>query len=284
MVTTTFHFPSLLRRGLLACTIFLYSLSATAESISFRLSLTGSSTLIVTMIGEGQAFYPAVLHMLPDGRWEPLVSKPGSALPAEMLPGKNYELEWPDTRSPQSLTPFEHLQPVMVRYYEKDGISFGQIAFINTPPPAMETLQVGYSNGSLVIAPPEANRAASADSNTIRASWVLWPQEDGIALIHKPLHFEHRQPPAQRIEWQSGASAFHINTGKGEPDAILLHETAQGYVLQTVAGSGLQGRQQRTAWLDASSKFYGAALMSAFVAAIALLLYLLRATRKNTTP
>jgi hypothetical protein len=283
MVTTTFHFLSLLRRGLLAYTIFLFSLSAAAESISFRLSLTGSSTLIVTMIDEGQAFYPAVLRMLPDGRWEPLVSKPSSALPAEMLPGKNYELEWPDTRSPQSLTPFEHLQPVMVRYYEKDGVSFGQIAFINAPQPTIETLKAGYSNGSLVITSPEANRADGA-SNAIRATWVLWPQEEGIALIHKPLRFDHVQPPAQRIKWQSGASVFHINTGKGEPEAILLHETAQGYALQTVSGSGLQGRQQRTAWLDASSKFYGAALMSALVAAIALLLYLLRAARKNTTP
>lgn len=284
MVTTTFHLPSILRCGLLACTIFLFSLSAAAEGISFTLSLTGSSTLIVTMAGEGQAFYPAVLRMLPDGHWESLVSKPGSALPAEMLLGKNYELEWPDTRLPQSLTPFERLRPVMVRYHEKDGISFGQVTFFHTPPTTTKPLQAGYANGSLVIAPPEANRAGDTTSNTIHTTWVLWPQEEGITLIHKPLNFKHVQPPAQRIEWQPGAIASHINTGRGEPDAMLLHETSQGYVLQTVTGSGLQGRQQRAAWLEASSKFYGAALLFSFVAAITLLLYLLRSVRGNTTP
>ncbi|MDO8813316.1 MAG: hypothetical protein Q7J38_14970 [Gallionella sp.] len=281
-MTSTFHLPSLLRRGLLACTISLFSLSAAAESISFILSLTGSSTLVVTMVGDGQAFYPAVLRMLPDGRWEPLVPTPGSDLPAEMLPGKNYELEWPDTRPLQSLTPFEYLLPVMVRYFEQDGISSGQIAFFYAPPTAVESLQAGYSNGSLVIAPPEANRAGDTTSNTIHTTWVLWPQEEGITLIHKPLNFKHVQPPAQRIEWQPGAIASHINTGRGEPDAMLLHETSHGYVLQTVTGSGLQGRQQRAAWLEASSRFYGAALLFAFVAAIALLLYLFRSVRRTT--
>lgn len=282
MVTTTFYLPSLLRRGLLACAVFWVSLSAMAGEISFRLSLTGS-TLIVTLLGEGQAFYPAVLRMLPDGRWEPLKSKPGSTLPAEMLPGENYELEWPDTRPLQNLTPIERLQSVMVRYYEKDGISFGQISFFYPPPPATTLAQTNYINGSLVIAPPDTNHATGADSNTIRASWVLWPQEGDISLIHEPLHFEHTQPPAQRIEWQSGASAFHINTGRSEPDVMLLHETDRGYVLQTIIGNSLQGQQQRAAWLDASSKFYGIALLSMLASIIALLLYHIRATRRNTT-
>lgn len=257
------------------------SVPAMAGDISFRLSLTGS-TLIVTLLGESQAFYPAVLRMLPDGRWEPLAPKSGSVLPAELLPGKNYELEWPDTRPLQDLTQLERLLPVMVRYFEVDGVSFGQIAFINAPPPAIETLQAGYSNGSLVIAPPKADRAVGAASNTIHATWVLWPQEEGIALINEPLRFEHVQPPARRIEWQPGASTFRINTGKVQPEAMLLHETAQGYVLQTVAGSGLQGRQQRAVWLEASSKFYGIALLSALVAVIALLLHFIRAARGNT--
>ncbi|GAB3477883.1 hypothetical protein [Polaromonas eurypsychrophila] len=257
------------------------SVPALAGGISFRLSAT-DSTLIVTLLGESQAFYPSVLRMLPDGRWEPLATKPGSVLPAELLPGKNYALEWPDTRPLQGLTQIERLLPVMVRYFEVGGVSFGQIVFINAPPPAIEILQASYVNGLLVVTPPEANHIDSATSNTIHATWVLWPQEEGIALISEPLRFEHVQPPARRIEWQSGASAVHINTGKGQPDAMLLHETAQGYVLQTVAGSGLQGRQQRAVWLEASSKFYGMALLSALVAVIALLLYFIRAARGST--
>lgn len=249
-----------------------------AGEISYRLSLTGS-TLIVTLLGESPVFYPAVLRMRSDGRWEPLAPKPGSALPAELIPGNNYELEWPTAHLSQDLTRPEHFLPVMVRYFESNGISFGQIAFIYAPPPAAEILQAGYANGLLVIAPPKARGAAA--SNTIRATWVLWPQEEGIAPIHKPLHFEHVQPQAQRIAWQSGANAFRINTGLAQPEAVLLHETSQGYVLQTVAGGG---RQPRATWLDAGSTFYGMALLMALVAVAVLLLHLVRTTRKNLNP
>lgn len=277
MVTAPFRLSPLLRHGLLTCTLFLVSLSALAGDISFRLSLSGS-TLTVTPLGQGPAFYLAVLHMLPDGRWEPLLPKSGSAIPAELLPGKDYQLEWPDTRPLQSLTPFERLQPVMVRYFEQDGVGFGQISFFHPPPPATAPLQAGYSDGLLVISPPVAHDAAPA----IRATWVLWPQEGGIAPLHQPPGFEHVQPAARRIEWQPGANAIRIDSGKGQPEAVLLHETAQGYVLQMVAASGVQGSQQRAAWLEASSKFYGIALLAALAAAVALLLYRVRAARGNT--
>jgi len=280
MVTPPFRLTPLLRRGLLTCTIFLVSLSALAGDISFRLSLSGS-TLTVTLLGESPAFYPTVLHMLPDGRWEPLAPKSGSPLPAELLPGKDYQLEWPDTRPLQSLTPFERLQPVMVRYFEQDGVSFGQISFFHPPPPATAPLQAGYSDGLLMVSPPAVNRAPSDTAHAIRATWVLWPQEEGIAPLHQALSFEHVQPAAQRIEWQPGANAIQFNTGKGQPEAILLHESAQGYVLQTLLGSGLQGRQQRADWLEANSKFYGIALLAALAAVIALLLYRVRVAREN---
>jgi len=261
----------------LTCILFLVSLSALAGDISFRLSLS-DSTLTITPLGQSPVFYPAVLHMLADGRWEALAPKSGLALPAELLPGKDYQLEWPDTRPLQDLTPFERLQPVMVRYFEQDGVSFGQISFFHPPPPATAPLQAGYSEGLLVVRPPAARDTAHA----IRASWVLWPQEEGIAPLHQSPGFEHVQPAARRIEWQAGANAIQIDSGKGQPEAVLLHESAQGYELQTLAGSGLQGRQQRAAWLDASSKLYGMALLAALAAVAALLLYRARAARGNT--
>lgn len=232
--------------------------------------LPSGSTLTVTLLGDSAAFYPAVLRMLPDGRWERLQPKPGSVVPAELLPGKKFEMAWPDARPLQSLAPLVSLQPVMVRYFEADGVSFGQIAFFHPPPVARETLKVGYADGSLVIEPP-------ATSSAIRATWVLWPQEEGIAPIQKRLRFEHEQPAAQRIEWRPGARASHIDTGRGQPEAVLLHETAQGYFQQTMADGGVRGRQQRAAWLEASATFYGITLLFALAAMMTVRLHFKRA-------
>jgi len=150
-----------LRNGLLAWIIFLVSFPAIADDISFRLSLD-DATLMVTLLGEKTVFYPEVLRMLPDGRWEPLAPKPGTALPAEMLPEKEYALKWTDRPLP-SLAPIERLLPLMVRYFEQDGINSGQISFFYAPPTATKTIQAGYANGLLVIEPPD--RAASAAEN-----------------------------------------------------------------------------------------------------------------------
>ena len=275
-------FRLLLCRGILAGALCLASFSAMAVGISFRLMLSGA-TLVVTPLGEGQAFYPAVLRMLPDGRWEALAAKPGAVVPAEWLPGRQLEMAWPDTRPLQRLTSFEQLQPVMVRYYEKDGVSFGQIAFINAPPPAMETLQAGYADGMLAVAPPQANRADAAP-NAIRATWVLWPQEEGISPLRKALHYDHAQPPAQRIEWYPGAKPAHIDTGRGQPYAMLLHETGHGYVVQTVEGSGLQGWRQRAAWIEAGSRLLWLALLPALLAVMALTRHFVRGRREKTFP
>lgn len=264
-----FRWSILISRTLLICAIWMASLPALAGDTAFRLTLDGS-TLIVTSLGKDQAFYPAVLRLLPDGRWQPLSAQPGSTLPAELIKDQDYLLAWPDAQ--QDFSRIENLLPVMVRYFDVNGASFGQIAFLNTPPPAADTLQAGYIDGSLAISPPQTGQP-------IRASWVLWPQEEGMAALDKPLRFEHVQPPAQRIAWQASAGTFHLSTGGAQPDVVLLHETARGFVLQTVAGNNLTDRQQRTNWIDASTVLYRAALVAALLAAIALLPHFIRTRR-----
>lgn len=262
----------LFSRTLLACAILIASFPAMAGDTAFRLTLD-DATLIVTSLGKDQAFYPAALRLLPDGRWQSLLAKPGSTLPAELIKDQDYLFVWPGAQPPQDFTRLENLLPVMVRYFDINGASFGQIAFLNTPPPATDTLQVSYIDGSLLISPPRTGQP-------ITATWVLWPQEEGIAPLDKPLQFIHQQPPAQRIQWQPGLGAFHLNTGGAQPDVMLLHETAKGSVLQTVAGNALTDRQQRGNWLDASTMLYRAALIAALIAVIALLLHVIR-TRKT---
>lgn len=274
-----YYFPVFRRSiflSLMACFLAAASFNASAGNVTFNLTLTGSR-LTLSQQGNSSAFYPAVLRMLPDGRWQPLALAPGEVRPAVMVAGAKLDFVWPEARLLQSLPPFERIQPMMVRFYDQAGVSFGQISFFNQPPPASETLQADYASGQLVIKPP------AGSSSTILSSWLLWPQEEGIAPIRKPVQFEHQQadqqPPARHIEWRPGMEKLRIDTGAGQPTAVVLHETAQGYVLQSIPSGGLQGRQQRSAWLDASGWLYKAGIAAAVAAVLVLLLHFVRARR-----
>jgi hypothetical protein len=48
-----------------------------------------------------------------------------------------------------------------------------------------------------------------------------------------------------------------------------------------VPGGGLQGREQRAAWLDATPKFYAASLIALAIAAAAMVLQFLRRPRQR---
>lgn len=241
----------------IALVAWLLSCAAAAGSISFQLSLTGA-TLTVTAKGDSTAFYPAVFRLLADGRWERLAGVSAAMPAAELLPGAHLDFLWPDVRTLDSLPPLERLRPLMVRFFDQAGVSFGQISFMPPPPAASETLQARYADGQLTVAPP--------GGGGIHATWIIWAQEEGIEPIRRPVVFEHTQPPARRIEWHAGMNPLRLVTGAAQPSAMLLHETPQGWTLQTVARDIIQGRQQRTGWLDARSWFYGAALLAALLA------------------
>lgn len=248
---------------LVACAALLISFGAWAGNISFQLSLTGSQ-LTLTALGDSASYYPVVLRLLADGHWEPLATISGAEPPAELLPGAKLDLLWPQAPQ-QTHAPVERLRPLMVRFFDQAGVAFGQLSFLNPPASGGVTLRATYDDGLLSIMPP--------DDRAIQATWILWAQEEGIAPIRNPVRFEHRQPPARRIAWRSGMEALRLDTGAGQPQVLLLHETAQGFVLQSVARGIVQGRQQRSAWLDASTPLYSVALV---VMLLALCLPLLR--------
>ena len=248
----------------IASALLLYSFAVFAGNISFGLSLTGTK-LTITNTGNSTAFYPASLSLLPDGRWLPLWSAPGQQRPAELSPGEHMELTWPDARPLNELPALLRLRPVMVRFFDQAGVGFGQISFFNPPPLSATGLRAGYVHGRLEILPPTSKSA-------IRATWILWPQEDGIAPISAPLRLENPQPPARHVEWSTQKVPVNIATGNGLPAAMLLHETARGFELQRVPAGWAPGDQQRAAWLDAGPLFYR---LSMIAAAAALLLTLL---------
>jgi hypothetical protein len=256
------------RRCLVVMVWAFVPLAAWAGTISFSLSLTGS-TLTAMSEGNSSAFLPTVLRLLPDGHWEVLPVLPGTISPAELAPGARFHVSWTQIpRSSQSTSPFEALQPLMVRFFDQAGVSFGQISFLHPPPKATATLQAGYEDGKLVIAPP----GDAAAERVIRASWLLWAQEEGIGGIRDPLRLEGRQPSAQHIEWHKGMVPVRIDTGAGQPSAILLHDTGQGYGMQVISAGRLASREQRTAWLDASPDFYRPALLM-FAAGVSVVLF-----------
>jgi hypothetical protein len=264
---------ALLATLMLAVTALLSSQSALAGSMSFGLSVTGSQLTLINQ-GSGSAFYPVVFRMLSDGSWAQLEA---SSAPAELAAGAHLQLTWPDAHPEEEMSELERMQPVMVRFFDQSGVGFGQIAFFSAPPAAKTVLKAGYVNGALQIEPPPD--AASS----IRASWVLWPQEEGIMPIRLPVRFEHRAPPALRIDWlRKGKVLTRLDTGTGQPAVMLLHETEQGYAQQFVPDGGLQGREQRAAWLDATPKFYAASLIALVFAAGAIVPQFLRRPRGPT--
>lgn len=255
---------------MVAVTALLFSQHAFAGDMSFGLSMTGSQLTLINQ-GNGSAFYPAVFRMRSDGGWEPLDT---SSAPAELRAGAQLQFTWPDAQAANKEMPeFDRMQPVMVRFFDQSGVGFGQIAFFNAPPASKTLIKAGYVRGILVIESP-------LDPSSIRATWVLWPQEEGIKPIRLPVRFAHRPPPAVRIDWQRrGGMPFQVATGAGRPAVILLHETAQGYKQQFVPDGGLQGTEQRAAWLDAALQLYAAAVIAFVLAAASMVLQFLRRRR-----
>ncbi len=262
-----------LTQRIFAVVALLFSLPACAGSLTFQLSLTGSQ-LTLTNRGDSSAYYPAVFRMIADGSWEPLAAR---AAPAELAPGARMQAVWPDMRPIEKLSDLERMQPTMISFFDQAGVGFGQISFFRTPLSAGSALKAGYASGSLQIDAPDS-------ASPVRASWVLWPQEQGIRPIRLPVQFEHHPPPARRIEWRSqGRVPFRLDTGAGQPAVLLLHETALGYALQAVQGGGMQGKEQRAAWLDASARFYQAAWIALAIAAGTMLLRTFHWWRRRRT-
>jgi hypothetical protein len=259
-------FFSLLRHGAL---VFISTLAlvlpAQAGNIFFGLSINGDKVTLTNQ-GNSIAYYPAVMQLRADGHWQRLALPPGAKAPAELLPGAQLDLLWPTLPQQQMPSSLEFFKPVMVRFFDQAGNYFGQISFFNQPNMTSDLSQSGYAGGLMTIAPP-----VSPDGNAIHASWLLWPQEEGIVPLNKPVRFEHSQPDAKRIEWHPGMDKLRLNLGAGLPSAILLHETANGFAMQNLPNGGVQGMQQRTAWLDASEWLYKLAAVMAGAAVIVML-------------
>lgn len=250
-------------RTLLLPAALLLAMPAHGGNISFNLSITGNK-LTLTHQGDSPAFNPRVLRLLDDGRWEALPPAPGAQAPVEFKPQAKVELIWTERPAPPSPASLETLRPVMVRFLDQAGASFGQISFFHQPQPAGAdlVLEAAYAGRRLHIAPPKNPEP--------RATWVVWPQEEGIAALTEPVTSAPRQPDARRIQWQQGSEALSLDLGRGMPVAFLLHETPQGLRAQIVPSGRVAGRQQRAAWLDYGKPFLGAA-MAALLAGLALL-------------
>ena len=248
-------------RTMLIAVVPLLPVLAAAASLSFGFSLSGSD-LAVENRGGATAFYPAVFRIESDGRWRRLGA---DGTPAELEPGATLKVNWSDPRPEEQWSAIERMQPVMVRFFDQAGVGFGQISFFRAPPAAPWSVKAGYDGGVLQIEPP-------VGAPTVHSTWVLWAREEGIEPIRLPVRFEHRPSPALRIDWlRRGPVPFRLDAGAGQPEVLLIHETGQGYVLQSVPKGNLQGREQRAAWLDAAPRLYAAALIGLVIAASVIL-------------
>lgn len=270
------HFPSSYRYGLLVfISALVFALPAQAGNIFFGLSINGGKVTLTNQ-GNSTAFYPAVLRLRANGQWESLALPAEIRPPAELPPGAQLDFAWSTQASQENPSPLELSTPVMVRFFDQAGNDFGQISFFNQPPLTSDLSKTAYEDGMMVIAPP-----VSPDGTPIHGSWLLWPQEEGIAPISKPVRFEHTQPPAKYIEWKPGMDKLRLSLGAGLPGAFLLHETPNGLVMQNLPNGGVQGLQQRTAWLDAFELFYKFAEILCATAVVLMAWHLVGTRRKR---
>ena len=251
--------PSL--RQLIALALLSIASFAQAGTVFFNL-VRSEHKLTITNLGNSSAFYPQPLRLLADGQWQVLQAVQSGTPGAELAGGAERNYHWPALPADQAAHPLAALQPVMMRFYDQAGAAFGQISFFVQPPPVSAPLETEYRGGRLHIQPP----------TTPRVTWLLWAQEEGITPLRSAVRFTHQQPAAKRIEWQATSAPQSFDLGAGQPAAMLLHETAQGMELQIVASGGLQGREQRAAWLNASFGWLITALVL-LVAALATLLW-----------
>ncbi len=225
-----------------------FASSASAGNIGFTFELQGTQCVIANR-GDRAAYYPVIFKLERDGSWLPLsaANQPAELLPGGILRGNLGDI--PGKISSDILS----LCPVMVRFFDQAGVSFGQVTVLRTPL-AGATITAGYLHKRLRLAAPQ-------EKGKISATWVLAPLEEGIKPILRPHPFEHHQPSASRIEW-SGRSSVELFTGAALPSAILIHETPLGLSLQRVHYSGVKKKEQRTGWLKRPKKMYSLALIS----------------------
>lgn len=257
-------FPSFFRAGLLLALYFAAPL-ALAGNIHFGMARV-DNRLQLTNVGNSSAYHPQVFRLLADGHWQPLAPLPGQAPRVELAPKQPLELLWPGAAPGQpdpAAGQFGPLLPVMVRFFDQAGVGFGQLSFFSSPPITATPIVAAYRAGALEIQPPADRR--------IKASWLLWAQEEGISPLAAAVDYTHRQPPARRFDWQNAPLAQRVPTGAAQPVALLLHETDAGFEMQPIPGGGLQGLEQRPDWLKASPGFYKLALIALFFAAALLL-------------
>jgi hypothetical protein len=215
------------------------------------------------------------MHLLPDGRWQSMEPAPGTTLAAQLPPGEHVDFIWPSNPQ-QAAFPLDAFRPVMVRFFDQAGSGFGQISFFSQPQVTSNLSLSGYHHGLMTIAPP-----TSEGGVLISDSWLLWPQEEGIAPLSKPVSFVHKQPPAKHIDWKAGMDALHLNLGAGLPGAILLHDVGGTYMQQGLINGGVQGVQQRAPWLDANTIFYGVSIAMVAVTTILMLWNLVASSRQR---
>lgn len=224
-------------RCLLGGLLLLAMSVAQAGNIFFNFTI-GHGRLALTNLGDSPAYYPVVYRLGVSGIWEELPPV-GTVAPAELGSGARTELRWLPPVGNAAAHPLAATQPLLIRFFDQAGADFGQIAFLNPPPQGEQSLFAEYRDGLLHIRPPGG----------AGTSWLLWARQEGIEPLHGSLSLEQRQPGVRRIDWQVGMPTQQFDLGAAQPDAVLIHQTAEGLRMQTIArGMGAGSEQQRGWW------------------------------------
>lgn len=221
---------------------------ALAGSITLDFKLQGKQCVIANS-GDASAFYPLVYQLGSNGQWAELDS--GTRL-AELPPGGEISARLTDIPASSGKSDIGRIQAILVHYFDQSGVSSGQVVTLRPPPEVAYRIDAAYVGNRFRIYAPAAK-------DGIRATWLLAPLEEGIAPIARPVEFRHRQPPTPRIDWGQRRFA-EIEVGPALPAVTMVHETADGLVLQKIRYGRAKRAEQRTAWLNMTRVFYSAGI------------------------
>lgn len=223
-------------------------------------------------LGDSTAYYPVVFQLDNAGAWLPLRSDLHSS---ELPPRGVLTVDLPPNSSPANNLDFKAVQPLMIRFFDQTGVSFGQVYLLHPLPESRYKVSARYVGSRLRLNAP-------TNGINIRATWVLVPFEVGISPIFRAQQFTYYQPPATRIDWQQKQSA-DIDIGPTITTTILLHETSDGFALQMVQKGYISRAEHRVAWLYMHRRFFVLAALCA-ICGIFLTFYAYRDNRTGVKP
>lgn len=221
--------------------------TAVAGTVGFDIS-ADDATLTLTEHGDETAFDPRVYVLELDGSWREL---PRGSASSQLGNGQSARFDGRPLQRPTA----HPVRVVQVRFVDKAGVGFGQLATLGNWPTA-PALPQSWSDGWLVLTPAHA----------VATSWVL-----SAPVQLTPPRSGEPPPRAVHVDWAThgpaprGETRIRLDLTHDCP-VLLLHQTANrgatSYAMQWATPTHNPAFPQRPFWLGVGGWWFVAAALT----------------------